>query len=107
MEHHSVNRNIFSILYESFKRIKIYLLFECFFLDKMTEVASAPTDTEIIQAEDAKLFVDDKKSRSDLECFVHEEYFVPKTEEHLIRPPLAPEEKRTEAGIVMGSLNYP
>ena len=73
----------------------------------MTDVASVPTVTEITKAEDAKLFVDDKKSRSDLECFVHEEYFVPKTEEHLIRPPVAPEEKRTEAGIVMGSLNYP
>ena len=62
----------------------------------MTDVASVPTVTEKTKAEDAKLFVDDKKSRSDLECFVHEEYFVPKTEEHLIRPPLAPEEKRTE-----------
>ena len=32
------------------------------------------------------VYVDDKKSRSELECFVHDEYFVPKQEEHLIRP---------------------
>ena len=62
----------------------------------MTDVASVPIVTEDIKPDTGKLFVDDKKSRSDIECFVHAEYFIPKTEEHLIRPPVAPEEKKTD-----------
>ena len=41
----------------------------------MTEVDSVPAVTEDIKPDNGKLFVDDKKSRSDIECFVHEEYF--------------------------------
>ncbi len=62
----------------------------------MTEDSPVSKVTEKPKLEDGKIFVEDKKSRSDIECFVHEEYFIPKTEEHLIRPPVAPDEKKTD-----------
>ena len=62
----------------------------------MTEDSSVSKVTDKPKVEDGKIFVDDKKNRSDIECFVHEEYFIPKTEEHLIRPPVAPDEKKTD-----------
>ena len=44
--------------------------------------------------------VDDKRARSDVECFVSDEYFVPKHEEHLIRapPPATDDDKDTKKG---------
>jgi len=41
-------------------------------------------------------FKDDKLARSDVECFVLDDYFVPKQDEHLIRAPMKQEDKKPD-----------
>ena len=39
---------------------------------------------------------DDKLARSEVECFILEDFFVPKHEEHLLRPPVEDQDRKID-----------
>ena len=39
---------------------------------------------------------DDKLARSEVECFILEDFFVPKHEEHLLRPPVEEQDRKID-----------
>ena len=62
----------------------------------MTDVAPVVTTGNGATAKADTDDVEDKLARSEVECFILEDFFVPKHEEHLLRPPVEEQDRKID-----------
>ena len=62
----------------------------------MTDVAPVVTTGNGATAKADTDDADDKLARSEVECFILEDFFVPKHEEHLLRPPVEEQDRKID-----------